>query len=211
MRSEIKLNRRELKQKLQTLEVQIQALEEANGSEEKKQKARVDLKRVLKALDVSNPFRDIDLPNYHRIAEYLNNKDKFDLLQLCLLEKPEQVEEKKYDVLKWLFMSGAMDACRLQHAQIQANPVVYDNCEKDGESTMSIAATDAHMVLMKELLEVYEDDGNCNTITSNTNQSPALPWTFNDENMTKIVKVAVRDEIGLSESVDTFYSIRVDR
>ena len=128
------------------------------------------------------------------------------------VEKPEQVEEKMYDVLKWLFMSGAMDVCRLQHAQIQANPVVYDNCEKDGESTMSIAATDAHMVLMKELLEVYEDDSNCNTITSYfTREVEALPWKFNtDENMTKIVKVAVRDKIGLSESVDTFYSIRVD-
>ena len=76
--------RKILMEKVQTLRMKIQELGEANESEETMEKVRADLEQALRALDASNLFRYIAIPNYRLIDEYLSNRDKFDLLHLCL-------------------------------------------------------------------------------------------------------------------------------
>ena len=75
---------------------------------------------------------------------------------------------------------------------------------------MLMAATKAHMEVMRELMIRCEKDSSCNMIKRN-GQTPALPWIIANESIdkkntmkTKMVKVPVRDEIGLSQSIDTF-------
>ena len=194
--------RKILKEKVQTLRMKIQELGEANASEETMEKARADLEQALTALDASNPFRNIAIPNYRLIGEYLSNRDKFDLLHLCLEEKPKQLKEKKYDVLKWLFVSGIMDVCRLKHAQGQARPVKYDRLMFEGESCMFMTATDAYMTIMKDLVESCEGDV-CNEVQGDP-PVPVSPWLFTDgetKEPLKITNVPVNDEI--SETMDT--------
>ena len=108
-------------------------------------------------------------------------------------------------------MPGVLDV--LPTTQSIDQSVMMDRIEYQGQSCLLLAATDAHMTLMIDLMLRCESDSGCN-VNRSTLLMPALPVIIADEDIdtktkmkTKMVKVPVRDEIGLSESVDTFIGL----
>ena len=108
----------------------------------------------------------------------------------------------------FLLMPGVLDVLPIN--QPRDKPVLMDRSKYLGQSCMLLAATKAHMEVMRKLMIRCEKDSGCNTIKRN-GQTPALPLIIADEAndkkntmKTKMVKVPVRDEIRLSESIDTF-------
>jgi hypothetical protein len=121
----------------------------------------------------------------------------YNLLIACL-------ETREFGMLRhyFLLMPGVLDVLPINQPRDQR--VLMGRSKYLGQSCMLMAATKAHMEVMRELMIRYEKDSKCNTISSF--RAPALPWIIADEAIdektkmkTKMVKVPVPDEVGLSE------------
>ena len=82
--------------------------EECDAKKQEILEERVPLEN---AYMLSSAFHEISVPNFHLIAEYMTNEDKYRLMCACL-------KEKQFVLMrKFLFVAGIMDVCRPEHAQ----------------------------------------------------------------------------------------------
>ena len=116
--------------------------EECDAKKQEILEERVPLEN---AYMLSSAFHEISVPNFHLIAEYMTNEDKYRLMCACL-------KEKQYVLMrKFLFVAGIMDVCRPEHALKEKIPVVYESSEYEGNWRMLAAATEAHVRVMDDL------------------------------------------------------------
>ena len=109
------------------------------------------------------------------LGTYYNHLELYNLLVSCL-------RDRDYPMLRrhFLLMPGVLDV--LPTTQSIDQPVMMDRIEYQGQSCLLLAATDAHMTLMIDLMLRYESDSGCN-VNRSTLLMRALPVIIADEDI----------------------------
>ena len=107
------------------------------------------------------------------VVRYLDHDDVYSLLIASL-------EGCEYQFLcrDFLLMPGVLDVLPASSSFDQQ--VFMSRSKYDDDSSLFIAATEAHVEVMRELVIRCEEDSKCNTIWRFGQAPPALPWIIAD-------------------------------